>query len=378
MNVPKKLSPAETQKANTLSSLMQQQLPAIRSILGSQEMAENFTRIVLTLVRTNPKLAECDAPSFLGALMQGAQLKLNFHLGLAWMIPRWSSVIKSQVAVFQIGYLGWIELFYRHPLASELYAEVVYQNDYFSIRKGTDRKIEHVPYDGDDPGPAIGYYAVAKIKTGGMDFAYMTMKQMIAHMNTYVEGNSSAWNQHFDAMAKKTVIVKALKLLPKSIEIATALSFEGSVRRPISENEKLNIGEVPAIYPTVGEDKTLDPAKQPMPTIIDVQQETSTPKTKAAPKAKPVTKPQDQPTADHMPEDVPFPDEPVSVRVNRGDNLKQKQHDDLSALKEKAINDVELSKSMPEQTRLEVKYNIGIAKTKADLDEQLMILELYP
>lgn len=234
-----------------VTDLIGQMKPAFQMALGSQQMAERFARVALTQVRTTPRLGECSSQSLMGALMMAAQLKLEFNLGSAYIIPYWSGKTGSYEAQFQIGYLGYIDLFYRHPLAAELYAEVVHENDEFKIRKGTSREIIHNP-DLNDPGNAIGYYAVAKLKTGAQNFVYMSVKEVTEHMLRTPpdkSGKRGAWDTYFDQMALKTVIKKVLKIMPKSIEMASAIEIDEAIKRPPTVEMAKHIDELPTIYP---------------------------------------------------------------------------------------------------------------------------------
>lgn len=73
---------------------------------------ERMTRVALSAVNSNPKLSEAivnNPTSFLGALMQSAQLGLepNTNLGHAYLIPY------GNVVQIQIGYMGLLELAHR-------------------------------------------------------------------------------------------------------------------------------------------------------------------------------------------------------------------------------------------------------------------------
>ena len=75
----------------------------IKRALPSVITPERFTRMVLSALSTNPKLAACTPKSFLGAMMRAAQLGLepNTPLGQAYLIPyRNKGVDEVQ---FQIG-----------------------------------------------------------------------------------------------------------------------------------------------------------------------------------------------------------------------------------------------------------------------------------
>ena len=85
----------------------------IEKALPSVITPERFTRIALTAYSRNEKLQECTAESFLGSMMQAAQLGVepNTPLGQAYLIPyRNKGVMEVQ---FQLGYRGMIDLAYR-------------------------------------------------------------------------------------------------------------------------------------------------------------------------------------------------------------------------------------------------------------------------
>lgn len=242
-------------KTQDVQALMTSMTPAFQAALGSKRMAERFARVALTLLRSNPRLAESSAPSLLGALMQGAQLVLDFGLNEAYLVPYWSNKMNSYEVTFQIGYQGYVSLFYRHPLAQELYAETVYSNDEFRIVKGTERSIHHVPTS-QEKGNVIGFYAVARLKTGAFNFDYMTKDEMDAHRDQYTQktkdGRNNFWDKHYEAMAQKTVVKRVLKLMPKAIDMAVAMEVDGSITRPIDIEEAKNIDSLNVSFIDIG------------------------------------------------------------------------------------------------------------------------------
>ena len=255
-------------KPQDVQALMTSMTPAFQAALGSKRMAERFARVALTEIRSNPKLAECSAPSLLGALMQGAQLNLDFGLGEVYLIPYWSKKMNSYECTFQVGYQGFVGLFYRHPLAQELYAETVYANDEFRITKGTSRSIHHVPTT-QEKGNIIGFYAVARLKSGAFNFDYMNKAEMDAHRDRYTQtskdGRNNFWDNHYEAMAQKTVVKRVLKLMPKAIDMAIAMEVDGSVKRPIGINEAQNIDSIKASFIEMDVDEPAEtpPAEKP-------------------------------------------------------------------------------------------------------------------
>lgn len=95
----------------------------IAKALPSVMTPERFTRIALSAVSNNDKLAACTPQSFLAAMMNAAQLGLepNTPLGQAYLIPY------GGACQFQIGYKGLIDLAYRSGEVKMIDAQVVYE-----------------------------------------------------------------------------------------------------------------------------------------------------------------------------------------------------------------------------------------------------------
>ena len=101
------------QKDTSLKGLIKAMGPQIKKALPSVLTPERFTRMVFTALSTNPQLQQCTPASFLGAMMQAAQLGVepNTPIGQAYLIPyRNKGKLECQ---FQIGYKGLIDLAYR-------------------------------------------------------------------------------------------------------------------------------------------------------------------------------------------------------------------------------------------------------------------------
>ena len=136
---------------NTMSiaDMIKAMEPEIKRALPSVITPERFTRMALSAVNTTPKLAECSQMSFLGALMNAAQLGLepNTPLGQAYLIPyRNKGKLECQ---FQIGYKGLLDLVYRNPDIQTVQAQCVYENDKFEYEFGLEPKLVHKPAIGD-------------------------------------------------------------------------------------------------------------------------------------------------------------------------------------------------------------------------------------
>ena len=195
---------------------------------------ERFTRIALSAVSNTPKLGSCTPQSFLGAMMNAAQLGLepNTPLGQAYLIPfenRKKGITECQ---FQIGYKGLLDLVYRNEMVQTVQAQVVYENDELRYVLGLNGELTHIPRLR-DRGKPIAFYALFKLDNGGYGFEVMSKEEMDEFATKYSKGISSAyspWKTNYEDMAKKTVIKKVLKYAPLKTDFQRALSNDETIK----------------------------------------------------------------------------------------------------------------------------------------------------
>lgn len=206
---PKSKAPEIVQKV--LSDNFKKQLAlAVPKHLNADRMA----RIAATEVRKNPALLRTEPTSFLGSVMQAAQLGLEpgSALGQAYLVP-----YGNQCQLI-IGYKGMIDLARRSGQVLSLNAYAVREGDDFNFQLGLKPDIHHVPsLEADRIKKPITYvYAVATLKGGGYQFEVMSRAEIEAVRAKAKSKN--IWNSYFEEMAKKTVIRRLFKYLPVSIE----------------------------------------------------------------------------------------------------------------------------------------------------------------
>ena len=71
---------AKTNEPKSIKDLVKQMQPEIAKALPSVMTPERFTRIVISAVSGNKDLQACTAKSFLGAMMNAAQLLSLIHI----------------------------------------------------------------------------------------------------------------------------------------------------------------------------------------------------------------------------------------------------------------------------------------------------------
>ena len=210
----------------------------IKKALPSVITPERFTRMVLSALSTNPKLAVCTPKSFLGAMMAAAQLGLepNTPLGQAYLIPYKNKGVDE--VQFQLGYKGLIDLAYRSGEVELVQAHVVYANDTFECEYGLEPKLVHKPAD-KDRGEPIKVYAMFKTKSGGYGFEVMSMDDVRRHAEKYSQAYKtgfSPWKSNFEEMAKKTVLKKVLKYAPLKSDFVRGVVQDETIKTELSED----------------------------------------------------------------------------------------------------------------------------------------------
>lgn len=210
----------------------------IKKALPSVITPERFTRMVLSAISVNQKLASCTPNSFLGAMMSAAQLGLepNTPLGQAYILPY--SNKGTLEAQFQIGYKGLIDLAYRSGEVEVVQAHIVYENDTFECEYGLEPKLTHKPADHDRGNP-VKVYAVFKTKSGGYGFEVMSMEDVRIHAEKYSKAYGSSfspWKTNFEEMAKKTVLKKVLKYAPMKSDFVKAVVQDETIKTELSDD----------------------------------------------------------------------------------------------------------------------------------------------
>lgn len=202
-------------RKSTFSGMLPQHVPV-----------EKFTANLLAAVVMTPKLLECDRGSLFRSAMVAAQLGLMVDpvLGHAYLIPYGSTVQCIP------GYKGLIHLARQSGEIASLYAHEVYENDVFDLELGTNKNIRHRPLLTGDRGEMIGVYAAwsysKAIDQSGklaMDFEYMTAADIDAIRQRSKAGGTGPWKTDYVQMARKTVIRRASKYLPLSVQRAAVL-----------------------------------------------------------------------------------------------------------------------------------------------------------
>jgi len=201
--------------------------------------ADRMVRLAMLAVSKQPKLAECSGMSILKSMMVASELGLEpgGALGHGYLVPyrvnqakRGEKPIWVTECQFIAGYRGLAKLARNSGEIEIVEAHPVYPGDKFVVRRGTVSELVHEPdyMSGEDRGDkAVCYYAIARHKSGAVQFEVMTRPQVERIMHsTQSKGEYGPWVDHFDEMARKTCIRRLAKSLPlESEKFARALEM---------------------------------------------------------------------------------------------------------------------------------------------------------
>lgn len=225
----------------TIDDLLKRAMPAIERVLPKHLSAERLLQVVTTAIKTTPKLRECTSFSLLAAVMQSAQLGLfPGPLGHCYYVPFYNSKKQVYEVQFIVGYKGLIDLARRSGHLESIEAHEVCENDHFEVEYGLHPKLIHKVDPKKPRGQAYAYYGIARYKDGGYSYLVMSREDIERHRARSKAADNGPWVTDYDEMAKKTVIRALSKYMPMSVDYATALAVDGTVKEKVD----LETGEI--------------------------------------------------------------------------------------------------------------------------------------
>ena len=210
-------------------------------LLGKK--AQGFITSVLQIVANNDLLIKAEPTSIYQAAAVAAtlDLPLNNNLGFAYIVPynsRQKDGSYKQVAQFQIGYKGFIQLAQRSGQVKKIYASEIYNGQIIS-----ENPLEGYVFDFSKKvdETIIGYAARIELINGFESVLFMPIDKIKAHgikySQTFKKG-FGLWKDDFDAMAKKTVVKLLIsRYAPLSIDMQNAIVFDQGIVKDVENKE---------------------------------------------------------------------------------------------------------------------------------------------
>lgn len=255
-----------------------------KEMLGKK--AQGFITSVLQIAMGNDKLAQADPMSIYNAAATAAtmDLPLNNNLGFAYIVPyqqsykdslgKWQ---KKQVAQFQMGYKGFIQLALRSGQFQTINAVEVRDGE---IKK-RDRLSGFIDFEWIQneaerlQKPIIGYISFFRLLNGFEKSFFMTIEQTRAHGAKYSKTyslDSSKWKEDFDGMSLKTVLKLNLsKYGPMSVDMERAVISDQAVINDFNTQDVTYVDNEPLPDPIDKEHERVMYLISDATTVVDLE-----------------------------------------------------------------------------------------------------------
>lgn len=250
---------------------------------------EKFARVAKTSVVSNPDLITADRNSLMlsclksaqdGLLPDGRESAFVVYNTKDKATSGWKKMVQ-----YMPMYQGILKKIRNSGELLSIGTHVVYKTDKFELSLGDDEKIVHIPDLDSEQNveDALCVYCIAKTKDGGIYREIMSVKQINKIRNkskAYTPDKSCIWNDHWEEMAKKTVIRRLSKRLPSSTDLELydedynnsrieVEATEVNTRKPIKFVPTVEKAEQPAL--TAQQELTTEPTLDISNAVQDVQ-----------------------------------------------------------------------------------------------------------
>lgn len=245
-------------------------------LLGSEKAVARFRATALHTIMTQPQLvATADPLTLIEAVREAAVLGLEVNglRGEGWLI------LYGKQAKFQPGWQGLLKILLDSGRVAAVDVQLAYERDpVFRLRQGTHPMVEHEPLlvgekqevvrgsgrnatkDDQtviDRGDILGAYAWAELANGRLIVEWMSWAdiEVVRRASPSVKaGRPSPWDDWWGEMARKTVLRRLMKRLPRTPKVGMALEQDNAIdeleretmeRRSISSARDLALAALP-------------------------------------------------------------------------------------------------------------------------------------
>lgn len=209
-----------------------------------------LARAALTMVRDDANLRKCSQQSILNSVLLCAQTGLMpGQMGLAAIVPY------KTTAQFQVMYKGLLQLAYRSGRIAGIQAEVVYEGDMFEWDEGSSPFVKFrrsLDRDRKDAPRMAAFCSIVPVEGPSM-VRVMSWAEILDIEDRYAKGtrDERPWMTERDEMACKTVIKRAAKRAPISLEMSSAIAMDdiaetGKIQQPVGGPVVEDLMEQPA------------------------------------------------------------------------------------------------------------------------------------
>lgn len=216
--------PNDQERKQQFMTALEKAWPRIVASMPKHMTPDRIFQMYQSTLSREPKLRECTLNSVLSCFMKCAQLGLELSnadgLGKAYIIPFFNKNNNEMEATFLIGYRGMLQLARNSGEIKSMQAKAVYDGDEFHYQFGLHEDLVHIPAEKRPRNAKLTHvYFIALFKDGGHQLDVMTRDEVDAVRSRSKSKNSGPWVTDYEAMAIKSVIRRAFKMLPNSADV---------------------------------------------------------------------------------------------------------------------------------------------------------------
>jgi recombination protein RecT len=206
---------------------------------GDLQVAQQMMVALMQSISKIPALLSCRPDTLFGSLMQCAASGL-----FPGPLQECAIVPFKGEAVWMPMYGGLCKLAFNSGHVKGVSRGVVYEADKFDYNLGSDPFVMHKLFLGPtkDRGERVCAYSVISTRFGNViEVKSMEFIEGIKKRSPAARSDKSPWNNgnpdDYDAMAAKTVLKQALKVIPKSVKLAEVIEIDNNLERDSGDKE---------------------------------------------------------------------------------------------------------------------------------------------
>jgi recombination protein RecT len=233
------------EKRDELRAELSRYAPRFAQVLPKHLTPDRMVTLTLVAAIKTPLLFDCTMESIALSVMKISQWGLEIG-ETAHLVPFRDRKSGTFVCTPIADWKGLIQMAINSRHVRDVQPHAVYEKERFVVRFGLEPVLEHDPIFGTDAerGTLTHAYAVAWLRDNRPTFEVMSKSEIDRIRNNAPSKDSPAWNGHYAEMAKKTVIRRLLKRLPKSATLSEALDAYEAVET--GERPALSVPGSPA------------------------------------------------------------------------------------------------------------------------------------
>lgn len=198
----------------------------------SPEKVKQEISFAVQHINKSPQLQKCTQQSLLQSVLNVSNIGLSLNPAAkeSYLIPRWNNVSKNYEGSLEPSYVGLVKLLTDAGSVKSILCQLHYEGDKIEIDLANNiNPVKHIPeLSRSKRGNISGVYALATLLDGTRQVEYMSIEEVNEireRSETYKAFKagkiaSCTWESDFGEMARKTVIKRIYKYLPRTERMA--------------------------------------------------------------------------------------------------------------------------------------------------------------